>query len=157
MFPALRIGFVVFPRNVISQAQGALHELLRGGHRIEQLALADFIGSGEFGRHLGRMRRLYRERQHVLREALARHFAGSPILGGNAGMHLTLCLPPHVDDRAVAAHALARGIAVHALSTFSLGPTAHGSGLVIGYGNTRTEEIAGAVSVLAQLVRDAAP
>ncbi|MBQ4797013.1 PLP-dependent aminotransferase family protein, partial [Pectobacterium versatile] len=48
MFPALRIGFVVLPRSVISQAQSTLHELLRGGHRFEQLALADFINSGEF-------------------------------------------------------------------------------------------------------------
>lgn len=157
MFPALRIGFVVLPRHVISQAEGALHELLRGGHRIEQLALADFIGSGEFGRHLGRMRRLYRERQRVLRDALARHFGGAQLLGGNAGMHLTLCLPPHVDDRAVAVQALAHGIVVHALSTFRLGPAAHphASGLVIGYGNTRAEDIPGAVQVLARLVRDA--
>ncbi|MCO7261536.1 MocR-like pyridoxine biosynthesis transcription factor PdxR [Dickeya zeae] len=156
MFPALRIGFVVLPRSVISQAQSTLHELLRGGHRFEQLALADFINSGEFGRHLGRMRRLYRERQLVLREALTKHFAQSQILGGHSGMHLTLRLPPQVDDRTVVTSAQPHGIAAHALSTFTIAPIAKENGLVIGYGNTHAEAIPGAVSTLAQLAQKAA-
>ncbi|MGE8330442.1 MAG: aminotransferase class I/II-fold pyridoxal phosphate-dependent enzyme, partial [Paraburkholderia nemoris] len=66
MFPALRIGFVVLPRPIAEHTAVAVQEMLRGGHRLEQLALAYFIESGEFGRHLGRMRRLYRERQQAL-------------------------------------------------------------------------------------------
>ena len=50
-----------------ASARGALQETLRGGHRFEQLALAEFIDSGQFSRHLGRMRRLYRHRQELLR------------------------------------------------------------------------------------------
>ena len=156
MFPALRIGFVVLPRSVMRQAQVALHELLRGGYRLEQLALANFIASGEFGRHLGRMRRLYRERQQVLRDALTNHFADAQILGGNSGMHLTLRLPPQVDDRTLVERAHPHGIGARALSTFTSGSTARENGLVIGYGNTRAEEIPGAVRVLARLVQEAA-
>ena len=152
MFPALRIGFVVLPRMVIKQAEGALQELLRGGHRIEQLALADFIESGEFGRHLGRMRRLYRERQRVLRDALTMHLPRAEIFGGNAGMHLTLKLSSHVDDRTVVERARPHGIAVRALSTFALAPTKKDRGLVIGYGNTRTEDIEAAVRTLSRLI-----
>ena len=153
MFPSLRIGFVVLPRSIINQAQGALYELLRGGHRMEQLALADFIESGEFGRHLGRMRRLYRERQQVLRNALMKYFSQEQILGGNAGMHLTLRLPPHVDDQAIVESAQSHQIAARALSTFAIRPTAQDRGLVIGYGNTLAEDIPGAVSVLARLLQ----
>nr|WP_288852720.1 PLP-dependent aminotransferase family protein [uncultured Acidovorax sp.] len=156
MFPALRIGFVVLPRGVINQAHVVLRELLRGGHRLQQLALADFMKSGEFGRHLGRMRRLYRERQQVLRGALATHFAQAQILGGNSGMHLTLRLPAEVDDREVVEKARSQGIAAHALSTFSLEPTYQDCGLVIGYGNTRAEDIPNALGMLAQLVRQVA-
>lgn len=155
MFPALRIGFLVLPRTIIRQAQGALHELLRGGHRLEQLALAHFIESGEFGRHLGRMRRLYRERQRVLRDALMKHFAETQILGGNAGMHLTLKLPPHINDRKIVEDAHTHGIAARALSTFSISPTEQECGLVIGYGNTHAEDIPDAVNILAQLIQDA--
>ncbi len=157
MFPSLRIGFVVFPRGVMRQAQAALNELLRGGHRLEQLALADFIRRGEFARHLGRMRRLYRERQNVLRTALNEHFHGAEILGGKSGMHLTLRLSPEIQDRAVVKRAQRHGVGARALSTFTIESAACQNGLVLGYGNTRSEEIAAAVGVLGRVAGEVRP
>jgi GntR family transcriptional regulator/MocR family aminotransferase len=154
MFPALRIGFVVLPRAIAAHTAVALREMLRGGHRLEQLALAHFIESGEFGRHLGRMRRLYRERQQALRDALAEHFPAATILGGDCGMHLTLQLPASLDDRALVARAQAQGLSPRALSGFAMGAPAQTNGLVIGYGNTEAERLGPAVRVLAELVRE---
>lgn len=154
MFPALRIGFVVLPRAIVEESAVALQEMLRGGHRLEQMALANFIESGEFGRHLGRMRRVYRERQQALRDALTVHFAPAQILGGNCGMHLTLRLPPTLDDRALAARAVAKGLNPRALSGFALQPDGQTNGLVIGYGSTPAEQLAAAAHVLAALARE---
>jgi GntR family transcriptional regulator/MocR family aminotransferase len=56
MFPSLRLGFLVLPAQLVAEVQSPLEEMLRGGHRCEQLAMADFIESGQFSRHLGRMR-----------------------------------------------------------------------------------------------------
>ncbi|WOD16914.1 MocR-like pyridoxine biosynthesis transcription factor PdxR [Paraburkholderia kirstenboschensis] len=151
MFPAPRIGFVVLPQAIAAHVEVALYEMLRGGHRLEQLALAHFMESGEFGRHLGRMRRLYRERQQALREALSEHFASSEILGGDCGMHLTLRMPPGIDDQALIQRAFAKGLSPRALSGFALEPHAGTNGLVIGYGNTSAEELAPAVRTLSEL------
>ncbi len=155
MFPALRIGFVVLPRAIAEHAAVALQEMLRGGHRLEQLALAYFIESGEFGRHLGRMRRLYRERQQALRDALTAHFAPAQILGGECGMHLTLRLPPRIADRPLTERALAEGLNPRALSGFALRPRAETNGLVIGYGNTPAEQLAPAIRALALIAQRA--
>jgi GntR family transcriptional regulator/MocR family aminotransferase len=154
MFPALRIGFVVLPRTIAAHAAVALQEMLRGGHRLEQLALAYFIESGEFGRHLGRMRRLYRERQQALRDALAGHFPAATILGGDCGMHLTLRLPASLDDRELAARAQSRGLNPRPLSGFAMWPAPETNGLVIGYGNTEAQRLGPAVKELAELVRE---
>ncbi|NKJ49663.1 DNA-binding protein [Burkholderia sp. SG-MS1] len=154
MFPALRIGFVVLPRAIAEHTAVALQEMLRGGHRLEQLALAHFIDSGEFGRHLGRMRRLYRERQQALRDALTAHFAPARILGGDCGMHLTLRLPAQVADRTLVERALANGLNPRALSGFALQQRGETNGLVIGYGNTAAERLAPAVDTLATLARE---
>lgn len=151
MFPALRVGFVVLPGAIAEHAAVALQEMLRGGHRLEQLALAHFIESGEFGRHLGRMRRLYRERQQALRDALTAHFEPSQILGGNCGMHLTLRLPLHLSDQVLAERALAERLNPRALSGFALQPREETNGLVIGYGNTPAEQLAPAIGILAGL------
>jgi GntR family transcriptional regulator / MocR family aminotransferase len=156
MFPALRIGFVVLPRSMVTQTRTALHEMLRGGHRLEQMALANFIEAGEFGRHLGRMRRLYRERQQALREALTSCFDGAQILGGDCGMHLTLRLPASVADRAVVELAQRQGLNPRALSGFALQPGSDDNGLVIGYGNTSAEDMAVAVRKLAKCVDEVA-
>ena len=103
MFPALRLGFLVLPPALAASATPSIIEMLRGGHRLEQLTMATFIENGQFSRHLGRMRRLYRERQ-AARDALAAHGRGSK-LGGHSGLHLTVRLPPCFPDTRIAEQA----------------------------------------------------
>jgi len=157
MFPSLRLGFLVLPDALSARLQAPLAHLLRGGHRHEQLALARFIEGGAFGRHLGRMRRLYRQRQAALREALSRHLrVPHAIDGGHCGLHLTLRLPRRYPDAAIAAAALRHGMAPAALSSFALQPSADDNGLVLGYGNTPAERFEALVKRLSQLARAAA-
>jgi GntR family transcriptional regulator/MocR family aminotransferase len=154
MFPSLRIGFVVLPERLVDATRVAVAELLRGGHRHEQLALADFIENGEFSRHLGRMRRLYRERQQALRAALARNLdVEHTVEGGQCGLHLTLRLPADYDDRRIAVNAPAHGMQPQPLSSFAL--AAPENGLVLGYGNTAAELFDPLTRRLAQLTRQA--
>uniref|UniRef100_UPI0028A8BA93 aminotransferase-like domain-containing protein n=1 Tax=Achromobacter animicus TaxID=1389935 RepID=UPI0028A8BA93 len=140
MFPALRLGFLVLPEALAREAMPSIIEMQRGGHRLEQLAMAAFIENGQFSRHLGRMRRLYRERQAALREALALHLGVEhEVLGGHCGLHLTVRLPPAYPDTAIVAEARKLGMNPGALSSFALTPRAEDNGLVIGYGNTGAE------------------
>ncbi|WP_434031142.1 PLP-dependent aminotransferase family protein [[Pseudomonas] boreopolis] len=136
MLPALRLGFVVLPEALVPVVADALGELLRGVPRHTQLALADFIESGEYARHLGRMRRLYRGRRRALLEALGRFDVAHRVEGGPCGLHLTLRLPGRCPDRALAAAASAHGIGAAALSAFAMRPVPSDNGLVLGYGNT---------------------
>lgn len=154
MFPALRLGFLVLPPALLEAVRQPLAAMLRGGHRLEQLAMAHFIDSGQYARHLGRMRRLYRERQRALRAALAQHFdVPHSIEGGHCGLHLTLRLPACGPDVAIAGAARAYGMAPTALSGFALAPTPADNGLVIGYGNTAPDLYAPLLRRLAHLAR----
>jgi GntR family transcriptional regulator/MocR family aminotransferase len=156
MFPSLRLGFVVLPEQLVAAVRAPLEEMLRGGHRHEQLAMADFIESGQFSRHLGRMRRLYRDRQQALRLALGKHFkVPHEIEGGHCGLHLTVRLPERFDDRRIAAEALRHRIAPSALSGFAMQPMPSDNGLVLGYGNTPAELFEPLVKRLSQLARAA--
>jgi GntR family transcriptional regulator/MocR family aminotransferase len=154
MFPSLRLGFLVLPAQLVASVQSPLEEMLRGGHRHEQLAMADFIESGQFSRHLGRMRRLYRDRQQALRLALHKHLkVPHDIEGGYCGLHLTVRLPERFDDRRIAAEALRHRIAPSALSGFAMQPLPADNGLVLGYGNTSAELFEPLVKRLSQLAR----
>ena len=152
LFPALRIGFMVLPKNLMNQASPILETMLSSGNQLQQLALADFMTSGEFGRHLGRMRRVYRERQKVLKAALVQYFPHDWILGGSAGMHLTLMLPADLNDKSIAETANRQGIGVTALSTYYSNTPAKRYGLVIGYGNTDKEKIIQSIATLAKII-----
>jgi len=153
LFPGLRLGFVVLPPSVHERLDVTLREILRGGHRHEQLALCDFMESGEFVRHLGRMRRLYRTRHAVLRAALAQHLrVPHTVEGGEGGLHVVVRLPPDYPDQAIAEAARACGMAPLALSSFSASATPQDNGLVLGYGNTATERLEPLVKRLSRLV-----
>jgi GntR family transcriptional regulator/MocR family aminotransferase len=157
MFPSLRLGFLVLPEALATRLQAPLEQLLRGGHRHEQLALGEFIEGGAFVRHLGRMRRLYRQRQAALREALSRHLrVPHAIDGGHCGLHLTVRLPGAQPDTAIAAAALRHGMAPAALSSFAMQASVGDNGLVLGYGNTPAERFEPLVKRLSQLARQTA-
>ncbi|MBY4828525.1 PLP-dependent aminotransferase family protein, partial [Burkholderia contaminans] len=140
MFPALRIGFLVLPDALLAAVRPVLPEMLRGGTRHVQLALADFIETGEYGRHLGRMRRLYRDRRRLLLAALDGNLSvPHQIEGGPCGLHLALRLPARYRDRAIVDAARAHGIGPFPLSGFSIDAGSAGNGLVLGFGNTSAD------------------
>ncbi|MDL2356033.1 MAG: PLP-dependent aminotransferase family protein [Pseudomonadota bacterium] len=157
MFPSLRLGFLVLPQRLQPLLEQPLRELLRGGHTHEQLAMARFMESGHFVRHLARMQRLYRQRQQALRTALGQHL-GIPhsIEGGRGGLHLCVRFAADYADVAVAAAAQRYGMAPQALSTFALAPQAQDNGLVLGYGNTPVETMEPLVKRLAEILKDLA-
>ena len=156
MFPSLRVGFLVLPEVLMAPLARPLNELLRGGHLHEQLALAAFIDSGKFGRHLGRMRRLYRDRQRALRNALTRHFSvPHAIEGGHSGLHLLVRLPPRFPDAQIVEAASRHGLSPAPLSSYALQPRPQDNGLVLGYGDTPVELYEPLVRRLSQLARAA--
>lgn len=157
MFPALRIGFIVVPANLVAPLARLVAQALPRGRAADQLALAAFLRSGQFATHLRRMRRLYRQRRDALASALERHIGTmGTACGGSAGMHLTLALDPAISDVAVSAQALRQGIVAHALSVHLAEKTEQAwSGLVLGYAQVPAQQIDGAVKQLAAILRRA--
>jgi GntR family transcriptional regulator/MocR family aminotransferase len=153
LFPSLRIGFAVMPSALAEAAQVVIGALLRGGHRLEQRALALFIEEGHYARHLASMRRLYRRRQLLLREAVETEFTlPKEIWGGEGGLHLTVAVDG-IDDVQIVEQARQYQMAPAALSRFYLNQHAARSGLVLGYGNTSAAHFAPALRTLNRLIR----
>jgi GntR family transcriptional regulator / MocR family aminotransferase len=154
LFPALRLGFIVWPEALLHAAQGVTGAMVRAGRVAEQRALAEFIQEGHYTRHLRRMRRLYAERQAALRAAIEAHWPWpAQVLGGQAGLHLVLSLPGPSDggmaDTALVAAAAQQGLSPRPLSAYLTGGPTGFNGLVIGYANTPAEDMARMVTQLA--------
>ena len=66
LFPALRLGYVVVPAELVHYFEAMLSLTVRHVPLLEQLVLTDFIEEGHFARHVRRMREVYAERLSVL-------------------------------------------------------------------------------------------
>jgi GntR family transcriptional regulator/MocR family aminotransferase len=72
LFPGMRIGFAILPEALVDVVTAA--RLVNGWHppTLEQYALAEFIETGGFARHVRRSRTRYAERAGVLAQSCAR-------------------------------------------------------------------------------------
>ncbi|WP_343733004.1 PLP-dependent aminotransferase family protein [Duganella sp.] len=158
MFPSLRIGFVVVPAALAEDFAHMRAQSSARGRVAEQLALAEFLRSGQFVLHLRRMRRLYRQRRDALVAALEKHLgSAATVHGGSAGMHLSLRFnDARIDDNAIVAQALEHGIAVNALSQHDTQGDSGWKGLMLGYAQVPAERMEGLVKQLAALIHLAA-
>ncbi|WP_153101941.1 PLP-dependent aminotransferase family protein [Paraburkholderia hayleyella] len=151
LFPGLRIGYLVAPAALAERFATASAELYREGQLLQQAMLAEFIAEGHFTSHIRKMRALYGQRRGALLEAVAQRYGTTlPVLGGDAGLHLVLQLPPGADDRAAAAAALERNIVVRALSGYYAEAARAQPGLLLGYACVPDEEIVPAFATLSQ-------
>lgn len=152
LYPGLRLAYMVVPRWAAKGLGESIESLYRSGQAVEQRALARFLESGRLTRHLRTMATVYRKRQAVLRAALQEHFgANVEILGGDAGLHLTLLLPDSPPDTDLIRQAEELGVTARALSEYDepVAGRARKNGLVLGYGMVEEARIGELVARLA--------
>ena len=159
VYPGIRVAFLVVPAALQEVFAEASADFYRDGDQIVQHALADFLREGHYAAHVRTLRREYGLRreamQGALQAALAPEFASGrlAVSSGARGVHLTLALPPRVDDRAVARAAIARGVTAIPLSVYAL--QVRWRGLVLSFAATPAAEIASLVGRLAPVLREA--
>jgi GntR family transcriptional regulator / MocR family aminotransferase len=148
LFPSLRIGYVVVPRDLLGHFVAIRRATDLGSPTLTQEVLAEFIGEGHFERHIRRMRVLYKERRSVLVESLRRDLdAACEVIGAEAGLHLTLTLPGLESDYDIALRAASQNLWVWPLSAAYTGRAAR-KGLILGFGSTQAADIPAAVRKL---------
>jgi GntR family transcriptional regulator / MocR family aminotransferase len=154
LFPALRVGYMVIPKDLLGAFRAAREMTDMFSSTLFQAALTDFIREGHFARHIRRMRMLYAARCEALTAAIRRNADGHlEIISAEAGMHLTVLLPPGIDDVAISRKAAEIGICANPLSTCYLQRPKRG-GLILGYGGTDVAAIARCVERLMAIVRE---
>ena len=153
--PAVGIGWVVTPARFV-QAVRAASPFALVPPVLDQLALASFIESGAYDRHLRAARLRYRARRRDLLRALASQLPGCPVEGAAAGLHLLVRLTADTPASLITRAAARRGLLVADLDRFRMKPDPQRPALVLGYGNLPDAAAAQAVSILAETIAAAA-
>ncbi|MFV1528353.1 MULTISPECIES: PLP-dependent aminotransferase family protein [unclassified Phaeobacter] len=157
VFSALRLGFVVLPKPLLSQVRAVLEQTDPQASLMLQPVLARFMQSGDFATHIRRMRRLYAKRHAALLRAICVH-AGELLTVDPvpAGMHLvarlTSSLESRMSDVEAAKRADLAGVSVRPLSSF-FAQTPNMQGLVMGFAGFSEDTLDQGVQDLAAALR----
>jgi GntR family transcriptional regulator/MocR family aminotransferase len=139
---SLRLGYVVVPEQLLDPFRATLRRFGLKASYMPQQALSEFMASGEFYRHLRRVRRIYGERRKALVDRLATCFSDyGSFRDHQAGMQVVLHLHHKYDDAEVSRKAHELGVQVQPLSSFAVDPRGQ-NGLVLGFCGYSEEEMA---------------
>ncbi|MCO5083473.1 MAG: PLP-dependent aminotransferase family protein [Rhizobiaceae bacterium] len=153
MLPDLRLGFIIFPGEVVRPVRKANFLMGTAASLVTQAALADFIRNGDFARHTRRMKRLYAARRAMLVKR-AHTLLGDvmeQVDEGN-GLQTSWRFLREADDVLIVRRALEAGVCITPLSVHYI----HGKpeqGLMIGYAATEEKQIPRAMNKLNQVIR----
>jgi GntR family transcriptional regulator / MocR family aminotransferase len=152
LFPALRIGYLVLPPELVKIFSQAKRLIDRQSPLLEQYVLADFINEGHLERHFRRMRTLYNQRRQALVKSLELILGKRvTIFGDAAGIHLMVQLQTDISDEEIIVRAAQVGVGLTSAASFYL-RSSRGGQFLFGYANLEEAKINEGISRLAQVL-----
>ncbi|MGX1495886.1 GntR family transcriptional regulator/MocR family aminotransferase [Labrenzia sp. MBR-25] len=152
LLPGLRIAYCVVPGILVAPLTQTMRNIGCSANVQAQAALARFMDSGAYQKHLKQIRPVYLERGTLLAETL-KHRLGNQVevapLTGN--VQLTVMFREPVNDIAVALAMQDRGFAVSPLSNCYLSEAGR-PGLIVGFAGANPRQIEEGVDALAGLL-----
>lgn len=142
LFPALRIGYVILPRELQSAWSRLRTYTDVQNPPFEQAVLAQFLHTRKFDRHIAKMSKLYRERRQVLLDSLQAGFGEELRTWGDAaGLHLAVEFPGQTFDEHFRQEARRNRIRVTPVEYHCVRKGRHNSKLLFGYGHLEPDQI----------------
>jgi GntR family transcriptional regulator/MocR family aminotransferase len=151
--PALRLGWIVLPRRWVGEVGGQKVLDDMGTTVFEQLALARFVHSGAFSRHLRRVRPVYRRRRDTTVRRLAASLPGARTVGIDAGLHSYVELPACCDEQRLVDDAAAQGLLIEGARFHFSDPRSAPPALVLGYGSLGETAICDGLATLGEIYK----
>lgn len=149
LLPALRVGYVVAPREVMAAFAHAISLTDGMGNRLTEEATADIIASGELRRHARKVRKIYADRRLRFAEDLALSFGDDiDFAMPDGGLAFWLRFPGF-DLDLVEARAKERGLQFASSRSYMADEAAE-RGLRIGFASLNRAEAAHAIAVFKQ-------
>ena len=118
---ALRLAYMVLPDELMERFHAELGFYSSTVSSVDQTALARLLESGEYERHVARVRKRARDVRDALRDALGEIHVGGRLTmeEADAGLHCVLSVESALAEEELAARASANGIPARPLSEFA--------------------------------------
>ena len=149
--PALRVGFIVAPWDVMSRMLALKTDA--GSGALEQMVLAEFC-TRHFSKHVPALRRGLRAKLETLMESLKEHFGAAVEFDDpKGGIFLWVKLPDNIDTQKLYPLALAAGVAINPGAEWSVNKSHGRNRMRLCFASPTHEEIHQGVAALAEICR----
>ena len=153
MFPALRIGYAILPRALQQRWRDTRTYTDLQNPPWQQAAMAEWLRTRKFDRHVYRMRRHYEQRRNTLLQSLQASFGDAfEPWGDAAGLHLAVAFPGLRFGAAFEARCLSVGLRVVPVANHCIQKETHEDKLLLGYGHLELEAIEKGVRLLNSII-----
>ena len=115
--PSFRVSFMVLPFNLIEKYNKIFKFFICPVSIMVQKMLTAFIETGEFEKHLNRMRKIYSKKRQLLIDMLSER-KDITIRGADAGLHIVLEYPKNYSEEYIVKKAKEKKIKVYGLGSY---------------------------------------
>ncbi len=147
LFPALRIGYIVLPKDLEKLFGQTKHLEDLHSPVLEQLTLAEFVKSGMLDRHISTSRKFYANKRQLLEQELTKVFGENVSFHGNStGIHLLAIFHGFSFTQDMFEKFPGFGFNIHSIEEHTIKKGEYNNSLMLGYGNLSDEQIVLGVS-----------
>ncbi|GGG15878.1 GntR family transcriptional regulator [Lysinibacillus alkalisoli] len=140
--PAVRVAYMILPTHLATCYQEKFALLENNASHIHQLALAQFITTGEWERHIKRMRKVYKSKMEALVQALTKAFGDTiTIIGKQAGIYIMIAVHLSMDEATLLDRALQMGVKVYPSSDLYITHDELTPHILMGFANVTDEQM----------------
>jgi GntR family transcriptional regulator/MocR family aminotransferase len=149
--PGLRLGWLVLPARLVEAVTRQKGKTEETSGFVDQLAMAEFIESGSYDRHIRTMRAQYQRRRAQLVAAVAQSSPRTTVAGMPAGLHMMLEFAE--GEGALVRQTAWRRLGVEGLDLYRHPETGRErNGVVIGYASPAPSAWSAALDALVRLL-----
>jgi GntR family transcriptional regulator/MocR family aminotransferase len=152
LMPGLRMGFVVAPKEVISELRALRRLMFRHPPGNNQRVVALFLALGHHDAMISRLHRAYHTRWKTMGVSLEKHFNGWTKWPGFGGTSFWVEGPPELDANKLAALALEDGILIEPGEVFFANPEGNLNHFRLGFSSIPDERIEPGLEGLRRIV-----
>lgn len=120
LMPSIRISYMVLPNELLRRYEETLSYYHSTVSRLDQHILAEFMKSGDFERHLNRMRKIYRRKLEIVTELLKPYAEQISVIGEKSGLHLVLVIDNGLSEQQLVERAAEQKVKVYTLSDYTI-------------------------------------
>ena len=154
--PGLRLGYMVGPKELITEARALRRLMLRHPPANNERAVALFLSLGHHDSLVRRLSHAYKERWQTMGDALARYLPESAHMPAFGGTSCWVKGPETLDTRALVERAAARGILIEPGDVFFYSDPAPRNFFRLGFSSIPVDRIEPGIRMLAEIVHDLA-